>query len=302
MERSGAAPPGRTRVVTGGTDASIRLWDPAELEVRRVLDGHHGWVLGVRAGRRRLGAGVGRRETVRSACGTWTPGRCATCCPGTAARSGRWPSLDRTAIGWLTCVRRPDRPRRGRCGRRSRSLCVLRGHTAPVMACVGARRRAGAVRWLRHDRAMLGSARGSRRRPARREHGVILSLAVTPDGTLAIAGTSAGEFLRWSVDGRVGRPPGPPPGPIMSLDFRGDAGLLSGSADKSAALPRRETLRRAGIAARTPRREGDDGQRREGRGRWAALASPGSPTPWRCPGRIRHGVPARRPRSIGSSP
>jgi WD40 repeat protein len=72
----------------------------------------------------------------------------------------------------------------------------------------------------------------------------ILSLLTTPDGTLAIAGTSAGEVLAWDLTtGELVAPLAIHTGPVMSLDFRADMGLLSASADKTVALLSRAPLR-----------------------------------------------------------
>lgn len=72
----------------------------------------------------------------------------------------------------------------------------------------------------------------------------ILSLAVTPDGTLAIAGTSGGELLVWDLTtGELVAQLAIHQGPVMSLDFKADAGLLSGSADKTVNLLSRAPLR-----------------------------------------------------------
>jgi WD40 repeat protein len=72
----------------------------------------------------------------------------------------------------------------------------------------------------------------------------VLSLLATPDGTLAAAGTNGGEILCWDLTSLelVAQLP-LHQGPVMSVDFRADAGLLSGSADKTVALLSRAPLR-----------------------------------------------------------
>jgi WD40 repeat protein len=72
----------------------------------------------------------------------------------------------------------------------------------------------------------------------------ILSLAVTPDGTLVAAGTNGGELLFWDLATLqlVAQLP-LHQGPVMSLDFQPEIGLLSGSADKTVALLSRAPLR-----------------------------------------------------------
>jgi WD40 repeat protein len=119
-------------------------------------------------------------------------------------------------------------------------LCVMREHTAPVMACailpdgdsVVSGGYDGTV--LRWD---LGSGHVQQRFEG--SPGWVLSLAVAADGSLLIAGTSTGAIVLWDL--RTGELFGTlhaHRGPVMSVQFVDGVGLLSASADNTAGLLR----------------------------------------------------------------
>ena len=228
-------------IITGGTDATIRAWDPGTLELRRVLEGHQAWVLGCVLSTDGTMLASGARDG--SVC-VWDLGSGALRSTLSGHRGAVWSAAlvedsrrlvtssdDQTLRVWSLSD--------GRC------LCVLRGHTAPVMACAlvpgGERVLSGGydttVRiWDLRGAKEIDRLEGSSE--------WILSLAVTPDGTLAIAGTSGGELLVWDLTtGELVARLAIHQGPVMSLDFRADAGLLSGSADKTVNLLSRAPLR-----------------------------------------------------------
>jgi WD40 repeat protein len=114
----------------------------------------------------------------------------------------------------------------------------MRGHVAPVMATLplpdgetalsgGYDRRV--LRWELRTGAVVGSLEGCA--------GWVLSLAVAADGGLAFAGTSTGSVHAWDLaSGALIGTATPHSGPVMSIDFRTAVGLLSASADGTAAL------------------------------------------------------------------
>ena len=57
---------GRELLASGGSDGTVRIWDPETGEQRAVLDGHRGWINGLCAvsvaGRELLASGGERRH------------------------------------------------------------------------------------------------------------------------------------------------------------------------------------------------------------------------------------------------
>lgn len=228
-------------IVTGGTDNAIRVWDPAKLEVLRVLDGHQGWVLGC--------ALSGDASTLVSGARDG-----AVCVWDLRAGSVRHVlSGHRGAVWSVALLEQDDRVLSASDDqtvrvwslRDGRARSVLRGHTAPVMACAVTPDRTHAVSggydcsvrlWDLRSAEEVGRLEGSA--------DWILSLAVTTDGSLVLAGTNAGEVLAWDhTTGELLARVRMHEGPVMSLDFRPDQGLLTGSADKTVALLSRAPLR-----------------------------------------------------------
>ncbi len=223
-----------TMLVTGGADRTVRIWDRDGYSAVRTLEGHGGWVLACALSRRGdLLASASRDESVRLwNTRTWTERAVLTGHRGAVWSAAFAPDGERLA----TCS--DDQTVRVWSTVDGTQLCVMRDHTAPVMACLplpdGERALSGGydtvVRcWYLRSGAVDRTFPGST--------GWILSLAVTPDGALALAGTSTGEVLAWDLStGELVARVAHHRGPIMSLDFRANAGLLSGSADESASL------------------------------------------------------------------
>jgi hypothetical protein len=232
---------GPQAIASGGTDGTIRIWDPWTLAPRRVLEGHQAWVLACALARDGSTLVSGARDG--SVC-VWDLGSGALQTVLAGHRGAVWSAVlfedsrrlvtssdDQTLRVWSL----PD----GRC------LSVLRGHTAPVMACallpdgehaLSAGYDKTVRRWDLRNATELDRLEGS--------PDWILSVLTTPDGTLALAGTSAGEVLAWDLTtGELVAPLAIHTGPVMSLDFRADMGLLSASADKTVALLSRAPLR-----------------------------------------------------------
>ncbi len=138
--------------------------------------------------------------------------------------------------------------------RDGRARSVLRGHTAPVMTCVATPDGAHAVS-AGYDRTIRMWDLRSAEEVGRLEGSSdwILSLAVTPDGVLVLAGTSSGEVLAWDrATGELVARIAVHQGPVMSLDFRADAGSPHriGGQDGRPGLARALTMRSAQLAPR----------------------------------------------------
>jgi WD40 repeat protein len=221
-------------VVTGGADKTVRVWDAKTLGPVQTLEGHQEWVLacGI-APRLGLVATASRDASARLwGIGTWVERAVLVGHRGPVWTAAFTPDADRLVTSsddqtvriWSV----PD----------GRAQAVLRGHTAPVTACVAL---------PDGQRAISGGYDGELRcwdlqagvETMRLEGNGewILSLTATPDGSLAIGGTRNGVVLVWDLARReVVARLAHHRGPVMSLDFRDSVGLLSGSADKTAAL------------------------------------------------------------------
>lgn len=228
-------------VLSGGTDSTARVWDPGSLDARRVLEGHQAWVLGTALSRDGTTAVTGGRDG--SVC-VWdlTSGALRHVLSG--HRGAVW-SAALVEQGDRVVTSSDDQTLRVWSLSDGRCLSVLRGHTAPVMTSAllpdGERLLSAG-----YDRIVrlwdLRSAREIERIEGSADW--VLSLLATPDGTLAAAGTNGGEILCWDLTSLelVAQLP-LHQGPVMSVDFRADVGLLSGSADKTVALLSRAPLR-----------------------------------------------------------
>ena len=240
--RSGRCAGGPQAVASGGTDGTIRIWDPWTLAPRRVLEGHQAWVLACALARDGSTLVSGARDG--SVC-VWDLGSGALQTVLAGHRGAVWSAVlfedsrrlvtssdDQTLRVWSL----PD----GRC------LSVLRGHTAPVMACallpdgehaLSAGYDKTVRRWdLRNAKELdrlegspdwiLSLAHDAGRHPGHRRH---------QRRARCWRGTS--PRASWSLRSPIHQ------GPVMSLDFRADTGLLSASADKTVALLSRAPLR-----------------------------------------------------------
>ena len=228
-------------VLSGGTDSTAACGTRARSSARRVLEGHQAWVLGTALSRDGTTAVTGGRDG--SVC-VWDLASGALRHVLSGHRGAVWSAAlieqgDRVVTSSDDQTLRVWSLSDGRC------LSVLRGHTAPVMASAllpdGERLLSAG-----YDRIVrlwdLRSAREIERLEGSADW--VLSLLATPDGTLAAAGTNGGEILCWDLTSLelVAQLP-LHQGPVMSLDFRADVGLLSGSADKTVALLSRAPLR-----------------------------------------------------------
>ena len=220
-------------VLSGGTDSTARVWDPGSLDARRVLEGHQAWVLGTALSRDGTVAVTGGARRLRLCVG---PGfRCAA--PRALGHRGAVSLVGLVEQGDRVVTGSDDQTLRvwslgdGRC------LSVLPGTRARHGDHAAPRRRAAAVGRLRPHHPAVGPALGPEIERLEGSADWVLSLLATPDGTLAAAGTNGGEVLCWDLTSLelVAQLP-LHQGPVMSVDFLADAGLLSGSADKTVAL------------------------------------------------------------------
>jgi WD40 repeat protein len=221
-------------VVTGGADKTVRVWDAKTFAPVQTLEGHQEWVLACTiAPRLGLVATASRDASARLwGIGTWIERAVLVGHRGPVWTAAFTPDADRLITS------SDDQTVRVWSVPQGKSQGVLRGHTAPVTACVAL---------PDGQRAISGGYDGELRcwdlqagvETMRLEGNGewILSLTATPDGSLAIGGTRSGVVLVWDLArGEVVARLAHHRAPVMSLDFRDSVGLLSGSADKTAAL------------------------------------------------------------------
>ena len=80
-------------LASGGADGTIRVWDPSELKLLRILIGHDGSVTSLSALRPTAAISPPRAKTERCGSGTLPAAGCFACFAATRARCGAWSGL-----------------------------------------------------------------------------------------------------------------------------------------------------------------------------------------------------------------
>jgi WD40 repeat protein len=221
------------QLVTGGADKTVRVWDAKTFEARQTLEGHHEWVLtcGI-SSRLSLLASGSRDASIR----LWDTRSWTERAVLAGHRGAVW-SAAFTPDGDRLITSSDDQTVRLWSVPQGRVISVLRGHTGPVTACVALPDGERAISGGYDGVVRCWDLRGAELSRIDAAGEWILSLTVTPDGGLAIGGTRGGLVLVWDLDtGELIARLGHHRGPVMTVDFRAPIGLLSGSADKTAAL------------------------------------------------------------------
>jgi WD40 repeat protein len=214
------------QLATGGADKTVRVWDASTFEPVQTLEGHREWVLACgmspKAG---LLASASRDSSVR----LWDLGTWAERALLTGHRGPVWSAV---------FTPEHDRLITSSDDQTLRVWSVPNGHSGPVTAAASLPDGERAVSAGYDGVLRCWDLRAAVETTQFEGNGDwILSLAVTADGALAIGGTRGGLMLVWDLaSGEVVARLGHHRGPVMGLDFRPGVGLLSGSADKTAAL------------------------------------------------------------------